>query len=86
VDDWVRLHNSGGDGSAAVMSMSLCRVLVSLAQDFLHNFFGIYPVLDNPDGWKSVALVTAADGDSPDKIQGRSHQSPRVTFLAYRLL
>ncbi|CAD6258101.1 unnamed protein product [Miscanthus lutarioriparius] len=44
VDDWVRLHNSGGDGSATVMT---------------------------------------ADGDSPDKIQGRSHQSPRVSGFQY---
>jgi len=33
-------------------------------------------VLDNVDGWKSVDLMTTADGDSPDKLQGRSHQSP----------
>ncbi|XP_066341292.1 probable mediator of RNA polymerase II transcription subunit 26c isoform X2 [Miscanthus floridulus] len=43
VDDWVRLHNSGGDGSTTVMT----------------------------------------DGDSPDKIQGRSHQSPRVSGFQY---
>lgn len=43
VDDWVRLDNSGGDGSASVMT----------------------------------------DGDSPHKIQGRSHQSPRVSGFQY---
>ncbi|XP_021316312.1 probable mediator of RNA polymerase II transcription subunit 26c isoform X2 [Sorghum bicolor] len=43
VDEWVRLHNSGSDGSATVMT----------------------------------------DGDSPDKIQGRSHQSPRVSGFQY---
>jgi len=26
-----------------------------------------------------VALMIAADGYSPEKIQGRSHRSPRVT-------
>ena len=81
MDDWVRLHNSGGDGSATVMSMSLCRFLQSLWLKIVWRYF-FYPVLDNPDGLKSVALMTAADGDSPDKIQGRSHQSPRVTCLA----
>jgi hypothetical protein len=44
VDEWVRLHNSGGDGGSSII----------------------------------------ADGDSPEKIQGRSHQSPRVTVLAYK--
>ncbi|KAK3118478.1 hypothetical protein QOZ80_9BG0699920 [Eleusine coracana subsp. coracana] len=43
VDDWVRLHNTGGDGGNS--------------------------------------LIT--DGDSPDKIQGRNHQSPRVSEFKY---
>ncbi|KAK8447311.1 hypothetical protein SEVIR_8G044900v4 [Setaria viridis] len=43
VDDWVRLHNSGGDGGSSII----------------------------------------ADGDSPEKIQGRSHQSPRVSGFQY---
>ncbi|KAG2560288.1 hypothetical protein PVAP13_8KG053000 [Panicum virgatum] len=37
VDEWVRLHNSGGDGGSSII----------------------------------------ADGYSPEKVQGRSHQSPR---------
>ncbi|KAF8641947.1 hypothetical protein HU200_067661 [Digitaria exilis] len=44
VDEWVRLHNSGGDGGSSII---------------------------------------AADGDSPEKIQGRSHQSPRVSGFQY---
>ncbi|KAK3119831.1 hypothetical protein QOZ80_9AG0675970 [Eleusine coracana subsp. coracana] len=43
VDDWVRLHNTGGDGGNS--------------------------------------LIT--DGDSPDKIQGRNHQSPRISEFKY---
>jgi hypothetical protein len=43
VDEWVRLHNSGGDGGSSII----------------------------------------ADGDSPEKIQGRSHQSPRVSGFQY---
>ncbi|TVU26732.1 hypothetical protein EJB05_29291, partial [Eragrostis curvula] len=43
VDDWVRLHNMGGDGGSSII----------------------------------------ADGDSPDKIQGRNHQSPRVSEFKY---
>ncbi|XP_062197535.1 probable mediator of RNA polymerase II transcription subunit 26c [Phragmites australis] len=43
VDDWVRLHNSGGDGGSSIIT----------------------------------------DGDSPEKIQGKSHQSPRVSGFQY---
>jgi hypothetical protein len=34
---------------------------------------------------KPVVSMMAADCDSPDKIQGRSHQSPRVTVLALEM-
>ncbi|KAF2906815.1 hypothetical protein DAI22_12g048500 [Oryza sativa Japonica Group] len=43
VDDWVRLHNSGGDGGSSVLT----------------------------------------DGDSPDKIQGRSYQNAQVSDFKY---
>ncbi|KAJ1274465.1 hypothetical protein BS78_05G063500 [Paspalum vaginatum] len=43
VDDWVRLHNSGGDGVTSIIT----------------------------------------DGDSPEKTQARSHQSPRVSGFQY---
>ncbi|KAG2560286.1 probable mediator of RNA polymerase II transcription subunit 26c isoform X2 [Panicum virgatum] len=43
VDEWVRLHNSGGDGGSSII----------------------------------------ADGYSPEKVQGRSHQSPRVSGFQY---
>lgn len=43
VDDWVRLHNSGGDGVSSIIT----------------------------------------DGDSPEKTQARSQQSPRVSGFQY---
>uniref|UniRef100_A0A0A9E5B4 Uncharacterized protein n=1 Tax=Arundo donax TaxID=35708 RepID=A0A0A9E5B4_ARUDO len=43
VNDWVRLHNSGGDGGSSIIT----------------------------------------DGDSPEKLQGKSHQSPRVSGFQY---
>lgn len=49
MDDWVRLHNIGGDGGTAIISMSLSKILQSLG---LRNFWGIslFAVLDNTDG------------------------------------
>ena len=40
-----------------------------------------YTVLGYPNGGGIIALMIAADGYSPEKIQSRSHQSPRVTVL-----
>jgi hypothetical protein len=64
-----------------VTSTSPCRVLQTLCLKIFKRYFFIMfllilTILDNADVWKSVALMTTADGDSPDKIQGRSHQSP----------
>jgi hypothetical protein len=51
VDDWARLHNSGGDGGSSIIGTSLCKFLQSLlAQDFFVEKDLFYPVLDNPDG------------------------------------